>query len=310
MADPVMIEKDKLDQMLVEVSNELAEMLKAEQSALAKSSEDDAPSESSEGSQPPTEADGSAEGSPSAEGSAPPPAAEGSAPPAEASSPAPEMSGATPPDQPGEIEPAPTVEGLQAEYSQLDPESLKMHYLACKAALMAVMGADQGAGAPPPEASSPAAPPAPAAAPPAPPMMGKTELGKKVSSAEANGGQMTKSEKDPEVEALRRELEETKKLVKSYDEELSKFTKVMETAMTPVRKSVKNASDMRFIGRTGDESGSVEEAPRLTKKEVQAKLSEKISEGKLSKSDRELIYSYNIGKVSVEKIAHLLKDAQ
>lgn len=290
-AEPVMIEKDKLDQMLIDVSNELAEMLKAEQSELAKSAEDDEPGESSEGSQPPTEADGSAEGSPTAEGSAPPPMA--AAPPAEASAPPPEASAPAPDQAGGDIAPAPTVEGLQAEYAQLDPESLKMHYLACKSALMAVMGADQqgSAGAPPPEASAPAGgPPPPAAAPPmAPPMMGKSES-------------VSKSLKDPDIEAL-------KKQVADQEVAIGHFVKVMETAMTPVRKSVKNASDMRFIGRTGDESSN-EEQPRLTKSQVQTKLSSKISEGKLSKNDKELIYQYNIGKVSVDSIAHLLKDAQ
>ncbi len=49
---------------------------------------------------------------------------------------------------------------------------------------------------------------------------------------------------------------------------------------------------------------------QLTKGQVQAKLREKIQEGKLTKSDKELVMKYNVGSVKVDKIEHLLKDAQ
>lgn len=315
--EEIKFDKDQLDQMMVEVSNDLVEMLKAEQSALAKSAEDDEPGESSEGSGGPTEADGSAEGSASPTGGPPeasssaPPAPEASAPPASpeqsAAAAAPEGSAQ---HEAGEIEPAPTVEGLQQEYMQLaqqDPEALKMHFVACKAAMMAMMGAEQSAPAAPPEASAPAAPPAAAGAPPVPPM-GKTEMGKKVPSAEANGGQMTKAEKD-ELEQLKATVAEQGKLLKAYDEELGKFAKVAEVAMQPIRKSVKNASDMRFIDRAGETEQQKPNVSGMSRKDIQAKLSEKIRSGKLAKNDSELIYQYNIGKVNVDSIAHLLVDA-
>jgi hypothetical protein len=314
----IKFDQDQLHQMMVEVSGDLAEMLKAEQSALAKSAEDDEPGESSEGSGGPTEADGSAEGS-APPGGGPPeasaPPMEGSAPPAAASpppaAPGPEASAMAPDQQQGAIEPAPTAEGLQQEYMQLgqqDPEALKMHFVACKAAMMAMMGAQQPAApAAPPEASAPAAPPAAAAAPPVPPM-GKTETGKKVPSAEANGGQMNKAEKE-ELDQLKATVAEQGKLLKAYDEELGKFAKVAETALQPVRKSVKNASDMKFIGRTDDVAADKPDVSGLSRKDVQGKLSAKIREGKLAKNDSELIYQYNIGKVGVDKIAHLLVDA-
>src|SRR5438045_3102322 len=123
------IEKDKLDAMLAELAVELAPMLKAEAEALAKGAKEDAPAEESEGSSEPASPPPSEE---SAEASAPPaaaPPAEASAPPADgpppeaSASPAPEAS-AAPGQEQSAIEPAPTVEQLQAEYAQLDPEAL------------------------------------------------------------------------------------------------------------------------------------------------------------------------------------------
>src|SRR5688572_13524000 len=164
------IEKEKLDAMLADLAVELAPMLKAEAQALAKA-DDDAPAEESEGSGEPAGPPASeSEESAPAEDSGPP--AEASAPAPEASAPAPEMSAPAPeasaaPGADQAIQPAPTVEALQAEYAKLDPEAQKMHYLAVKAALLATMGA-QSAGPAGPEASAP--PMGPEASAGAPPM--------------------------------------------------------------------------------------------------------------------------------------------
>jgi len=308
---------EQLKDLIASVGKELNDMVKAETAQLAKGAKEDAPAEESEGSEgpaspPPAEEAASADGPP-AEGSAPP--AEGSAPPAEASAPAsPEASAAaaapegSPQHEGGEIEPAPTVEALQAEYSKLDPEALKMHFLACKQALMAVMGAEEGAGAgaPPPEAS---APPAGAPPPPAPPAggapmaMGEKSGKKVVLGDEAGNGGKIEAGKLGKAEA---EVADLKKQVADQNEALGKLAKAVEVALTPVRKSVKGVSDLRFVARTEEPKTSPVAA--LSKKEITAKLREKARDSKLSKADKDLISSYAVGGVDVSKIEHLLKD--
>lgn len=315
----IVIEKEALDSALATVARELTEMLKTEAVALNKAAKDDAPSEASEGSEGPSEpeessapADGAEASAPPAEGSAPPaPPAEASASPdASAAAAAPEGS---PQHEGGEIEPAPTVEGLQAEYAKLDPEALKMHYLACKSALMAVMGAEQSApgGAPPGAEASAAAPPPASPSPPpgaAPMAMGEmsgkqVQLGdKKGNGGAIEAGKMSKSEeaKDAEIVALR-------KAQAVQEEAVAGLAKVVEKMLQPVRKSVKGVSDLKFVPRT--EEAKPAPAANLTKKEVVAKLRDKVREGKLSKADKELVSSYTVGNIDVSKIEHLLVSA-
>lgn len=313
MSQQIKFEKAQLDRMLAEVGSELSAMLQAERPALAKAAQDDAPAEESEGSSgpaessPPESADGGGP-PPPAEGSAPP--AEGSAPPAEASAPPPAEGSAPPAEQPGEIEPAPTVEALQAEYAKLDPEQLKMHYLACKSALMATMGAEP---APPPGGPEGSAPPAPPAASPPPPggaaPMAMAEMkGKQVHLSDGSGGEMEKGKMSKSEAA---ELEALKKRVQDQEAQLQQqndsLLQLAEVVATPIRKSVKGLSDLKFIDRT---EAPAEPAKPLNKAQVQDRLKSRIREGKLAKSDRELILQYNAGNVGVDKIQHLLADAK
>jgi hypothetical protein len=305
--------KEWLDAALAQCAAEMSTMLKSE-AALAKSATDDAPAEEStgdEGPASPPPADDSA--GPPDEASAP---AEG--PPAEASAPddgvAPDAAGAPPPgadDGMGQeaIQPAPTVEALQAEYQKLDPEALKMHYLAAKGALAAAMGAAQGAA---PEASAPGAgappmAPPPAAGPPpgaAPMAMGELGAGKKVNLSDGSGGEIEKgkmAKAESEINSLRSQLAEQTNAV-------AKLAQAVEIMTTPIRKSVKGLSDLRFIDRTEETKPSA--AKSLTKKEVQAVLSAKVREGKLSKADKELVTQYSVGSVDISKIEHLLAVAK
>lgn len=311
----IKFEKAKLDELLASVGNELTDLLKSDAAALAKSAVDDAPGEASEGSGPPTEPDEeTADASAPAEASAPD---EGAAPPMDG---APEVSesqaaAAAQPDgapghEAGEIEPAPTVEALQAEYAKLDPEALKMHYLAAKSALVAAMGAEQSA-APGPEASAPPAAPAPPAAAPmapeqsgAPMAMGELKAGKAMDlsdggiGGEISKGKMGKSESDLKVEALEKQLEEQNLAL----------LQLAEVVATPIRKSVKGLSDLKFIERT--EEPKTTSAAKMTKAEVTATLREKVRGGKLSKSDKELVSKYYAGSVDATKLEHLLADAK
>lgn len=305
----IKFEKEWLDSALNQCAAELTDMLKSEQAALAKSATDDAPAEESEGSEgpasPPPSDEGEASASPEASA---PEAGEASAPddaspPAEASAPPAEASAA--PGEEQAIEPAPTPEALQAEYAKLDPESLKMHYLAAKAALAAIMGADASAGAPPEASASPAAPPAAPPAPPAaaPMAMGEMKAGKQVNLTDGNGGEVEagklgKSEKDAEIALLKAQLDEQNKAL----------LQLAEVVATPIRKSIKGLSDLKFIERSEEVKPS--KAATLSKKEVQAVLKEKVRAGKLSKADKELVMQYSVGAVDIAKIEHLLADAK
>jgi hypothetical protein len=309
----IKFEKEKLDQLLAEVGNELAAMIKAEGNDLEKSAKDDAPGEASEGSAGPTEPDGDADDmvdAAPAEGSAsdmPPEESPGEAhnEPEAAAAEAAEEQGQAPGEEAMGQEQAPSVEELQAEYSKLDPEALKMHYLAAKSALMAAMGQDQ-AQAPAPEASAPAAAPTPPAPAPAgaPMAMGEKKAAKAMdysngnSGGEMKAGKMGKSEKDVEIEALKAQLEEQNQAL----------LQLAEVVATPIRKSVKGLSDLRFIERT--EETKVSAVAKLTKAEVMTKLRERVREGKLSKSDKDLISQYTVGGGDAAKIEHLLADAK
>ncbi len=276
----------QLDEALTSVTAELTEMLQAD--SLAKGAKEDAPAEESEGSAPaaaPEEspAEESAEASAPPEGSAPPMegSPEGSAPP-EASPPG------APPGAEGSPggEPQETVESLTQKYAamgQQDPEALKMHFLAAKGAITALMGADQSA--------PPAAPPAPPAAPPGPPPAGSA------APMAMSEKKLTKSEAEVKLEGLEKQL-------KDQNQEMLNLVEVVKKLTTPIRKSIKGVSDMKFVART--EEKKVSPAATLTKSEITKLLREKVRDGNLSKSDRSLVSQYAVGGVDVSKIEHLL----
>lgn len=304
MADK--INEDVLDQLLVEVTDEIAGYLRKDEAALRKAVGDEgppAPDEESEGSEGPSAPAASA--GPPDEGSAPP---EASAPAPDAAM-APEASapdaGMAPQGDQQAIEPAPSVEALMGEYQKLDPEALKMHYLACKQALMMTMGAGPEASAPQGPPPGPQGAPAPAPAPEAsaPPMqMGEMSAGKSIdlsdgaNGGEVKGGKLGKSEKDIEIEMLKAKLAKN-------DEQ------ILELAMkltAPIRKSVKGLSDLAFIAKEG--AGATSPVASLSKSEIIAKLREKSRDGSLKKSDREKINDFTLGAagVTVKDIEHLL----
>ena len=327
----IKIPEDQLDALILECSKALADEVK--QMNLTKAESDDAPSEESEGSSGPAkaapkdkQAPSKAPSAPAEKESAPASASAPEAPPAEAAPEAPEAAPeapsadeaaaaapGTPEHEQGEIEPATTVEELQAEYMNLDPEALKMHFLAAKAALVAAMGADQS------QADAPMAPPAPA--PEAPLAMAEksaSEASKEASSASASSmdkkemsaekssassseessskssSSMAKSEKDVKIEELEAQL-------KLQTEEVAKLAQVLET---PIRKSIKNISDLKFIEKTDANKAPVQ----MTTAQAKAKLTEKLRDGKLSKSDKELFMKFSCGSIDISKVEHLLTE--
>lgn len=334
MANEIKVSEEKLRELLDEVEEELSKSFQTEVGKLSKAAPlDEDPSASPAGSPPPASPDASASvgpdasPAPDASASPPPPAAEGSAESPEASGAAPgEAPGEMPPGAPGEGAPGedaqPSMDELVQAYSQLDPESLKMHYMAVKAALFQSMGAGDGA----PDASAPpaGAPPAggpPAASPPAsaPPEMGKAEgvldavapskagAGKDrlapVAPSKAGAGEdrlaavaVGKKEKETELESLKKSQAE-------METALGSLVGAVRTMLeTPQRKAVTSAAEMAFVPRT--------EAPAktLSKTEILSKLNEKAKTPGLKKSDRELINQFCVGAVDAKDIAHLLTE--
>lgn len=292
--------QEQLDNLIQEVRQELNLLTKSdsvEAQKLQKDETKDSPAEESTGDEGPSEPEGSQAADREAKAQPGEPSApdSGVAPPDASASPdqsaAPAHAEGT---EGGEIEPAPTVEGLKAEYCQLDPEALKMHFLAAKEALIQSMGA-----AGQQEAATPVAPPAPAASPSAAPMMMSEKesfLLESLAKAEARLKELDAS--------LTKKSDELAK----QEEALTKLTTTMANAIekNPVptlRKSVRGLSDLQYLNKSGSE-----EPKTLSKAEVDNKLMALAREGKLSKNDRAAVTDFFVNpKDGLSKVAHLLK---
>lgn len=319
------LKDSELKSILAEVETEIESLLKSEGDALKKAKDDGAPDEGGSESGPAEEApaEASAPDAAPAEGSAPPEVSgspEAGSPPPEASA-SPEMSApAGDPAADQALDPA----ALQAEYSTLSPEELKAHYMACKAALFAVMGAGGGGspegsapvGAPPPGAppagpemsASPAGPPpgAPPAGPemsPPPPAF-KAEVPSTMTKVPANGAlkpqaaavpdAIKKSEQDSKIESLTAKLDD-------QNAQIDLMAKALDLALgTPVRKAV---TGVAFLPKTE----SAPETKELNKSEIKEKITSLVRGGKLKKNDAEKLVSYSLGNLGFDQIKHLLE---
>lgn len=229
-------------------------------------------------SPPPEEesAEASAPAAPAAAEANPAPAPEASPEAAEAApeAPAPVDPAAPAPDAPMDLE------GLKAEYAQLPPEELKMHFLACKAAMMALAGGME-ASAPAPEAS-------PAAPAPAAPAMGAAMKSEVATVAAA----LKKSQADYEL--VSSDLASTKENMQILAEALEALVS------SPVRKAVTGLSYVPRNGTTEKSSFTKEEATKI--------LNARMRDPDLKKSDRQLVNQYMTGSKQIEDIQHLLKN--
>jgi len=261
---------------------------------LAKAEPEGPPAESSDDSASPSADDAS----PS---SAPAPAEDASAPAPEAPSAPPEAAPASPEAPAGVQDPAAQAQGpldpaaLQAEYSQLPPDQLDMHIQAALAAKEALAGA-ANAGAASPAAAPPMAPPAasPAASPA--PMVAKGEI----KTGKEQGG-MVKSE----AAALREELAALKKSLTEKDEDVQLLTKAVKMVIEkPERKAVTSMAQLQYLGKS-----EVQAAPKavFTKAEAEAKLSAVLPS--LTKSERDLVVQYSLGRVKIDALSSILEKA-
>jgi len=327
MATAPNIDESLVKSILAEVQTELDSMMKSEMLAKARPGES-TPGEGEEDSSktdpsgdntsaaasspdaasasPDASSDDGSASAPPPDASASPPADDGSAPP-DASAPAP---GGDPAADQGPIDPAQLV----AEYSKLSLEDKKLHYQALKEAIiqdMASAGGDASASAAPPmdASASASAPPAAPPGPPAPDASAPALKAEKGMAGQKPGESATKApdgmkehpeangenplhKAEAEVAALRKELTETHQAVAGMAKALQH---VMET---PMRKSVQFAADL---------PAPAVDVSKMSPEQVRSKLADKVKEGTLSKSDKDLVIKFEMNKVKADQVAHLLK---
>jgi hypothetical protein len=303
------LSKKDLQQLVDSVSLQLTEVLaKAEEipnQELAKATPgNETPSEkvptgSSTTEETPGEApnEDSSSASPDAS-SAPAEGASDGTPPVDGAAPAEAPADGAAPD-PAQDETG-SVESLQAEYSALPLEELKMHLLACKAALMAQMV--QGGG----EGAESAAPDADAAEGTPPALEGAAPADGAVPPAPEGEPPMQKTETDP---AVLERLTSLEKSLKEKDEIINGFGAVASNLERILTKR-KSAHSIAVLGKPGTEMAKSEDGidvSSLKTEQVIEKLNEITANGKLSKSDRDAVISYVASSVKdITKIAHLL----
>lgn len=318
------INEKQLTDILSEVQKELDTMMKSELETLAKarpgeettgegqedSSKTDptgentsAASESPDAASASPDASGSDSSPPAADASASAsPAGDGSAPPADASASPDGSAPADPAAQAGPIDPM----QLMAEYAQLPPEDLKAHYLACKEALVQVLGAagaDDGSAPPAPGAdASAAAPPPPPPAAASAPAAGSPPPGGPTLKSEVPSGDKLKSPGPAigENPLHKTEAEFQAAIDAKVEETVAPLIKVVKMIVeTPLRKSIAFAADLP--------ASKDVDVSKMSRETIRAKLSEKIKTGTLTKSEQDLVIDFDTGRVKADAVAHLLK---
>lgn len=210
--------------------------------------------------------------------------------------------------EPAGQEEAATPEVLQEEYSKLPPEELKMHFIACKAALMAVMGSEEKA----PTQEVAGGEQAAQGMPPA----GEEDM--KVAKSEKNIAlssdiiaRLEKAEKGvAEVEKLRKSIAEKDATIAALEEHIGKVASSFQKLVTHQQVMRKSVAGVNFVQKPGTESVSSNavDVSKLSKAEVVEKLKGVTASDKLSKSDREVINRFVVGTdVPVESVAKFIQ---
>ena len=211
-----------------------------------------------------------------------------------------------------------TAEALAAEYSKLPPEELKIHFLACKEALMQSLGGDgQGDQVPPgqpegqPQAPAPEAPQPNTSSAPMAPGMGKSEF----DSPDGEKVAVKKSEVD--MAAVFAEIETLKKGLKEKDEQILKMETSFGEAATGLKKLFERGNGLRksiastgFTPKPGSEPANPDkiDVSQLSRPEALSRLKEVTATStSLTKSDRDQINAYVFGNCSIEKVEKFLK---
>ena len=218
-----------------------------------------------------------------------------------------------------------TAEALAAEYSKLPPEELKIHFLACKEALMQSLGGDgQGDQVPPgqpegqpqePQGQPDQTPPPEAPAPdtssaPMSPGMGKSEF----DSPDGEKVAVKKSEVD--MASVFAEIETLKKGLKDKDEQILKMETSFGEAAVGLKKLLERGNGLRksiastgFTPKPGSEPANPNQidVSQISRTEALSRLKEVTATNtSLTKSDRDQINAFVFGNCSIEKVGKFL----
>lgn len=296
----------ELKNILKEVEDTFAKMVSDEQAKLSKAVGDDEGVDEGGGAEasagPAPEASAEEAGAP--EG-APVEASAGGAPAPEASAPGPEAAPADPAADVGGPGQVPDLEALKAEYvkvGQADPEALKAHFMAAKAAVFELMGGDQGAG---PDAGAPApdagagGPPPEASAAAAPPPALKAEVPASMKKVPANGGLKEQAPAVPD--AIKKSLSEKDAQIGDLSKQVELLTKAVELSISGGQPQRKAVTGLDYLKKSENEPKKA-----ATPESIKAAISKAVRGGKLTKSQRDSLFSYTLGNTTFDEIKGLL----
>lgn len=280
-------------QEIVNIVKDLDAELKksaAEAATQLKKAEGDKPDEDTSSPAP----DASAS-SPADSASAPAPTSD---PAASATPPAPADASAAPAD-PAQDQGPLTPEALQAEYAQLDPQSLDMHIQAALAAKEALSATSAGGA---PGAAGPVGgPPAPdaSAAPPMAAAKGEINMNKEAQ------GDLGKSQKEfEELKSLLKAQAEEIKSLKASQDELKKSQSEDAEALTKAVKLVLETPRQRAVTSISDLKKN--EAPKKVEyKDAHELIKANVS--KMTKAERELWLDFTSKKIPASKLENMLE---
>jgi hypothetical protein len=318
--------KKELAKMIDLVTDDLSKLMDAESLSKADPGAEATGEKTPEGSSTDTPEESASPEAPGGKETAPPseeaPPADGAPESAPPQGEAPPAEGAPQDDQ---TDPAAdangTAEALAAEYSKLPPEELKIHFLACKEALMQSLGGDgqgdqvppegqpQGQpdqGPPPPEAPAPDTSSAPMA-----PGMGKSEF----DSPDGEKVAVKKSETD--MASVFAELETLKKGLKEKDKQILAMETSFGEAAVSLKKLFERGNGLRksiastaFTPKPGSEAANPDkiDVSQISRTEALSRLKEVTATStSLTKSDRDQISKYVFGNCSIDKVEEFLK---
>jgi hypothetical protein len=128
----------------------------------------------------------------------------------------------------------------------------------------------------------------------------KEEVKKSEEPNKEDSEKLAKAEK--EKDELKKANEELKK---NLEAATNAITKIVGKFAIPQRKAV--TSEAAFVKKNESEEKVVGvDTSKLSKKEINARLSDKIRNGKLTKKEHDLVVDFCDSKITVESIKHLL----
>lgn len=136
-------------------------------------------------------------------------------------------------------------------------------------------------------------------------LFGDSEESTEVKKTEVEAKPEVKTEDDlikSEVEALKKSNEDLKKDLESVTSLLKKAFSKPEVKVAPEQKAI---TEIQYLKKSEDENKNEKDVTKLSKSEINSKLTAQIKTGKLQKNDTDAISAY-FSKGTIDSIKHLL----